>query len=390
MKNLLKNAGISLFLIAFPTLLVIASAHILTAFVILATVLTVEIMVIKYYRDFWTRQTVRSRGIYSFLGIAIGLGILALNIPPRLAIIIALCIFIVGVVQLLLEEPFRGKRMLWLKIWEDQNNYESFAPINYILFLAITLFFVLMVVANFGSQMIWLPLTTCGLIVYTFVKGDLFCSSDDLMVKVVSFTALAVTGIVSTLIQFNEARVFGILIWVIGLVIGVILVLIVIFLYVRAAVQEKRRMKLEKIAEKERQEIERTSKESLQKSLTERISELNWEEIYSGFNQINEAFGIYLFLSSPFLEKLPELVTVSNEKEHFFWDDKLTHMFLIMEKINSKAWNDDIIRKVLTICDLVENTSADKKTKKNLVYGGEAALKARLEKIKEIIYTKKN
>lgn len=385
MKNLFKNASVNLFLITFPALLAMACTHVLAAVAILATLLTVEIMAIEYRRDYWKRKTVRARGIYSFLGVALGLSVLTISLPPRLAITIALCLLLIGTVQLALEEPFHSKKMLWLKIWEGRNGTEQFAFVEHIFFLAIALFFVLMVVANFSSQAIWLPLTACGLIVFALVKGDIFYFSDDLAVKVFSFIALAITGIVSTLIQFNEARIFGILIWVIVLIIGIILILAVIAIYFRAVIKEKRRTELENAAAKELQVAEQKKKEMLQRSLLERTSELTWEEIFIGFNQINEALGIQLFLSHPNLGELSELVTVSNEKGQIFWNNDLSRMLQIMEKATSKTQDDENLRKILNACDSIENATVTKKSKKTITYKGETELQTRLDTIRKMI-----
>jgi hypothetical protein len=380
MKKLLENASVNLFLIAFPVLMVMACTHVLTAIALLATLLITEMIMLKHFSENMEQKRVRASGIYSFTGIALGLNFLSLNLPPQIAIIISLCLLLVGTVQIFLQD-----KILWIDIWEKWDFTGKFGLAEYVFFLAVALASSLMVVANFNSQMIWLPLTSCWLATYAYVRGRVLeFSADDLDIKIISGFILVVVGIISTLIQFNEARVFGILIWVIGLIAGILLILAIMFLYFRAFMKEKKRVKAERIAEQEKQVKEEEERKDLRHLLFEKSPNLTWEEILTGFNKVYHSVGISLLLSVD-LERLTELVTVSNEKKQIFWDNILSQIFDVMDKAAQTIRDDEGIKKILDACTSIEEFVNSKKTNQGIVYKGEPELKAKLERVREII-----
>lgn len=329
-------------------------------------------------------RTTQTRRMHTSSGLVIALNVSVFAAPPIIAIIIAGGLLTVGLYEILREDELFGFEFYGK--WDGE--LMGIAP-NITMLLS-ALFSGLMIVANFDEQLVWVPAIALGFLIIASIRQDLFSlwkyNTKALQISAaIAAIVVILIGIISTLIQFNEARIFGVLIWVIGVIVGALVIIAITILYFRFLIKEKRRKKLEKAAEEERKENAKKEKEMLKQSLTERAFELTWEEIFIGFDKIHESFGIQLFLSSPNLEKLPDLVIVSNEKEQFFWEHDLSRMLLIMEKAANKSRSDEDVRKILDACDSIEDVTAAKKSQKTITYNGEGDLYARLNKIRRAI-----
>lgn len=375
----MKKVVMFLSLCLLPTAVVmVCGFSVAASLVLIATLFIVAIVIINqsFAKDAYS--VIRARKMHASIGAVIALSETVIETPPVIAIIIATGLFVIGFSQILRDDSLFG--LDFHRKWND----ELLGIIPNTLILLSALFSGLMIVAHFSEQLIWIPLIALGFLIIASVRMNVFnlWKFNETAIQVAALIVAALIGIISTVIQFHEARVFGILIWVITLVIGIILILTLVFLYFRSIIREKKRKRLEKAADKERQIAEQQKKEMLEQSLRERILELTWEEIWIGFNQIYESFGTQLLLSSPNLNKLSDLVTVSNEKRQIFWSNDLTRMFQIMESAARMVQDDENLKKVISACTLIdEAVKAEKADKGFASYKGEIELNSQLERI---------
>lgn len=365
-----------------PTaLVVLCDFSIAASLVLVATLFVVTIVIINQSFTEESFGFIRARKMHASIGAVIALSETVAKIPPTIAIIIAIGLFIIGLFQIIREDSLFG--FDFHKKWNDE--LLGIIPNTFILLSA--LFSGLMVVAHFGDQSIWIPLIALGFLIIASIRLYVFdlCKFDEKALQIFILAITSIIGIISTVIQFNEARIFGILIWVITLVIGILLILTLVFLYFRAIVRERKRKELEKAAAEEKIVKEEKDKEMLRQHLIEKAPDLSWKEIWTGFNKVYESFGIELFLSSPDLNKLSDLVTISNEKAQIFWSIDLSRMFQIMESAARKVQDDENLRKILDVCTSIEDFVETKKSKSDGNYKGESELRTRLYTIRGLI-----
>lgn len=368
-----------------PTALVmVCGFSIAASLVLIATFFVVAVVIINQSFAEESFSFIRAKKMHVSIGATIALSETVIKIPPTIAIIIVVGLLVIGLFQIIREGSLFG--LDFHEKWNDEWIDEQFGIIPNALILLSALFSGLMIVSHFSDQLIWVPLAALGFLTIASIHLNVFdlWNSDKVAIQVVALTLAAITGIISTVIQFNEARIFGLLIWVITLVIGIILILTLVFLYIRAIIREKKRRELEKAESEAKQIKEKQEKERLEKSLLERISELTWREIFTGFNRFNEAFGIKLFLACSNLEKLPELITVSNEKGQIFWNNDLSNMFQVMDSAARKVQDDENLKKILDVCTSIENFVRSKKSKVEVDYRGELELMGRLYSIRKL------
>jgi len=385
MKKISKNAVMFFALSLLPTALVmVCGFSIAASLVLIATFFVVAVVIINQSFAEESFSFIRAKKMHVSIGATIALSETVIKIPPTIAIIIVVGLLVIGLFQIIREGSLFG--LDFHEKWNDEWIDEQFGIIPNALILLSALFSGLMIVSHFSDQLIWVPLAALGFLTIASIHLNVFdlWNSDKVAIQVVALTLAAITGIISTVIQFNEARIFGLLIWVITLVIGIILILTLVFLYIRAIIREKKRRELEKAESEAKQIKEKQEKERLEKSLLERISELTWREIFTGFNRFNEAFGIKLFLACSNLEKLPELITVSNEKGQIFWNNDLSNMFQVMDSAARKVQDDENLKKILDVCTSIENFVRSKKSKVEVDYRGELELMGRLYSIRKL------
>lgn len=385
MKKFLKNALMNVFLLSLPVLLALVSPNIFVAIPILITVLVSEMLIIKDVQENWSRQTKKPKIIYSLIGIALGVNSLSIAWPPQIAIIISLCLLVIGGIQVCLEPGFESRKILWIDIYNGGD--AEFSPLEYIFFLAVALFSVLMIIANFKTQAIWLPIVSCGLIIHAYIKTDLFSfQTDEEAIEVVSDLILILTGIVSTLIQFNKVEIMGIRLWIIISAIIVLLISAFIWWVVKGNNEFKKRQAEEALVYAEKQRKIKEEKKALKESLLQRSKELSLEEIHRGFTEINQSFGAELLLSSEAL-KIEELITVSNIKKQIFWGSAFQNTCDIMTFIANKESKDENLKKVLSICSSIKKCIQDQKDD-HLEFHGEKNLLGLLENVEAKAYRK--
>ena len=355
----LRAPIISVLLVFFPVVVAVIAPNLLVTIIIFVTILVVEFSLLCYFD-----LDVSSEGflyVLFFVGISLGLDTLSLNMPSQITMIIAACFLVIGVVQIVFLDVFIAIEV------SEKNEFNKY---GHVFLFVVVLASVTMVVANFGSQIIWLPLTACVLLTYCYISGRIVrLQSNEKKMKRGVASLLVLVGIISSLIQFNEAKIFGILIWVIAIIILAIVIFIFLVTYLRKIIRKKTRERLES-----------KNKENLEKTLTEKSPNLSAEEIISAFNIVRKDFGAQLLLNNDIIN-LELCITVCNQQRQIYWDNKLNSIIEVMKKAAEIVKNDGGIKKLSDIISNIRNVISSAKTDKDTCYEGEESLYRELLRI---------
>ncbi len=260
-----------------------------------------------------------------------------------------------------------------------------------------------LIVANFGSQAIWIPITTALLLLTLLFNHDAFLQNDSSEKEktfFISAGALILTGAISTIVQFWTTELFwGIKLWQLlaGLVILIIIIATVIFIWIirQNRIERLENQEKERVEREEQRKTEAEKKEKKEEALAKRQAKVdtimakNLEDwVADDFVIIHDldaqtATKAFLMNSSIDGEYIANLITVSIYKQQIVWGHGLSTFLQIFELIAQKSFSDKELARVITITLALSKRVADLKRDGDEVYKGEKELLNMLTRIEE-------
>lgn len=365
-----------IYVVSIPVLIAVASTSLLTAIICLATWYVIGKLMLKHLEKSITWNSIRFLSTLGHVGLALALNWFALGMPVEIVAIITLCLSAIGIIQMIL---FKGVFMMVFQI-SDHNDFNLF---GYIFLFLVAIFSALLVVVNFGTLMIWLPLISCSVLTHIYVKDSIIQPK----IRVNPFVANGIRsflliGVVSMLIQFNPC-IFGMRVWALIVAVLFFLTLIVIFDTIQTNYRRK------KYAEKKEKLVqEKAEREAFKSNLAAKKLSLTCEDILSGYSEIDVDFAVQLFSQAQALD-FSKFVSVSNEKENIVWRQDMINAFAIMRHFADHTEDDEQLRKIIHTCASIYAGVIIRKTKDDL-YEGEKALEAALDVIQAKCSPKKS
>lgn len=267
--------------------------------------------------------------------------------------------------------------------------------------LITTLFTISMVITNFGSQKIWLPIVSLSLMIsLVFFSGD-YLRSHNInkgLVAVVLIALLLSTGIISTIIQFQAVELFWgldlleLMIIITTLAIVTVISIInyrrksrkaaVLALRQKNEAEEQRRKEEAKKEKEAREEKEQRARELVQSQLAkiETSSSIDAMQL-SILYENNKDLGVNIIFEKDInVKSIWENLTVSNHKNQMVWNTYFHNALLMFLYAAEKQFEDQYLERLLLIVTAIRNNILERKGK-NVEYEGEKILEEKLQKI---------
>ena len=321
------------------------------------------------------------RLLYTAIGASLAITLQVLENPGIVTIIIGATIFLIGAADII----HRGE-ILWLKFRRGAR----VGTLGKLIFLATGIFILMMIVANFGSQKIWLPIAAMALLCFFYIHKEEFMYFDNVSdAKLTSTGILVAIGVISTSYQFFNTELFlGIRLW--QLVLAIVLILIITFIIMAIISNISIKADEKKKKEEDAQRNERIEKEAAEKAkafnaIMEKAPEtLSTADFIAIYNH-NKQSAVYPFLQSSIDgEYIAELLTISVNKKQLIWQNGLGAMLGILQLVADKSFSDEELNRVNNITASIRKKVSDAKAKGKdelMSYKGEKELLELLTKI---------
>lgn len=374
---------LNLFLMGFPIALVLILGEKFSLFLNLLTIgclfLLSGVLVHVTNNDYEGCKTL----FYALIGASFAAGLKALAYPGHAVVIIMTTIFVVIIVDLIKSDEILGLKFI-------RKFKFRLRLLGKIIMVATVFFIISLVIANFGSQKIWIPIVVALLMTTVLTHNDIYLDFKGRGIRSYEILGILVlTGLTSTVIQFGQVELFlGIQIWqaTVAIVAKAIIILIVI-LILKKRKRKAEILKFRRDNEFRQRQLEQESASRLaeeKKKEAEKLAELR-ELVNKPNNEItvndvvrvyaeNKAEAVDLFLRSDINAKMMmELITVSNQKKQIVWKHGLIPMLWLFFRIAKKNFNDEELERVLFIVKEVKNSISNLKQSK-VSYKGEDEL----------------
>ncbi len=311
------------------------------------------------------------RVLYAFLGAGIALCLKALAYPGHTVMIIMATILVICTMDIIQ----RGQ-IIWIE-------FQRSARLHFLgkfMLLVTFLFIISLVVANFGSQKIWLPIAAALLIIILLFESSHYFEDMRLnlpRIESVSVATIFLVGVTSTIIQFRMVEIFwGIRIWHIAIALVVIIIAMVVSIIVSK--RKKRKAELVKLrqeneakelklkeesriqkelsqaqAEKARAEADRTRREAEKKVQEMRSSQrLLTAEDLSFLRNNKIKLAVELISQQGIDEKdIFQRITVSNNKKQIIWDYHVESSLHLLAYAANSEFDDQKLADIVVFVD---------------------------------------
>jgi hypothetical protein len=264
-----------------------------------------------------------------------------------------------------------------------------------------------LVVANFGSQAIWIPIVTALLLLTLLFNHDAFLQNDSSEKEktfFISAGALILTGVISTFVQFWTTELFlGIKLWQLlaGLAILIILIAALVFIWIirQSRIERLENQEKESVEREKQRKTEAEKKAKEEEALAKRQAEVDTIMAKNIENWSVNDFVIICNLdvqtaTKAFLKSsinggyIASLITISVYKEQIVWGHGLSTFLQILELIAQKSYSDEELGRITTITLTLRRKVTDLKGSDDAFYKGEKELLNMITRIEE--FAKKN
>lgn len=408
LKEKILNGSVNVFLMGLPIALVLIFGEKFSLWINILAVacllfVTSLLLNIRYHYE------AAKRILHALIGASIAVCLKALAYPGHTAVIIIGTILIICTVGIIIQ----GK-ILWLK-------FLSRSRLHFLGKFILTttfLFIISLVIANFGSQKIWIPIATTSLIILVLFVSEDYLDTSGIHEDNTIFTSIGIlllTGIISTIIQFSSVEIFwGIKIWqaiVALIVVIVIAVSIIIFVKLKKRKAElsklreekeakelklreeaRARKEREKVAEKERQE----KKERAELEVKQRLEEIKSNQRALTVRDLSFLYdhgkdpAVKLISQKSIDEEdFCQRIMVSNNKKQIVWDGHVRDALYLLAYVAKKEFDDEKLNNILVLIDIIRVHVSDRKTEES-EYEGETPLEGILKDIENSATAKAN
>ncbi|QQG52691.1 MAG: hypothetical protein HY931_00455 [Candidatus Falkowbacteria bacterium] len=338
------------------------------------------------------------RIVLALIGASIAANLKVLGYPGHTAMIILATILILCTYDLI----NRGQI-----IWLDFTRGSRLRFLDKFILLVTFLGIIGLVIANFGSQAIWIPIITASLLIVLILAHEAFlhnCESEREKALYISVGALILTGVISTIIQFWKSKLFwGIHLWQLlaGLAIVIIIIATLVFIWIRKQnrIERLENQEREKAEQEKRIQAETEEQAKRNQALAEKQALVDTTMAKSPNEWTIKDFALIYSVSQPvattaFLKsdmepsKIADLAIVCSQKKQIVWDSDLTMFLQILETIANKSFCDSELSKVINITRVVKESIVSKKgLGDGSPYKGENELIGMIEKIEKATST---
>ncbi len=321
------------------------------------------------------------RILYALIGASIAMCLKVLIYPGHTTIIIMATILIICTADII----NRGE-ILWLEFY----NGARLRFLGKFIFLITTLFIISMLIANFGSQKIWIPIVALSLIIMLVFLDQDYLRDNNInkkLIVIISLSLLILAGVVSTVIQFRRVEVFlGLKLWVLA-VICVVVVIIITYIFFDSKLEEREaeKLRLKEESEKEAQELAKKEEEE-RKVIQKKLEEIQQSDSLDAYSlsflyETNKDFGLSIIFEQDIkVSSIWDNVAVSNQKNQIIWNHYFNNSLLMLLYAAEKEFDDDNLERILMIVEAIEKNIFSRKDK-DVEYTGETSLKERFQKI---------
>lgn len=332
------------------------------------------------------------RILHALIGAAIAVCLKALAYPGHTTVIILATILVIFTADII----NRGQ-MPWLKICRSARLHF----LGKFILLTTFLFVVSLVVANFGSQTIWIPIVVAAGLITVLFTSDNYLDTDSLNEDAIIGTSLGIlllTGSISTVIQFRMAEIFwGIKLWE-GMVMLATLAIIALVSII-VSKKRKRQAKLRELREKNAAEEQRRTEEANKRAAEEkekkerakvfaeqRLSKIEHETSLNAMGlsflyEHNKDLGVTFISEKEInLQDLCDNITVSNNKKQIVWNSYFRDSLLMLLYVAEKTFEDKDLNRLIKVVKEIRADVKERKDKK-VEYDGETLLFTKLQEI---------
>jgi large-conductance mechanosensitive channel len=338
------------------------------------------------------------RILLALIGASIAANLKVLDYPGHTAVIILATILILCTYDLI----NRGQI-----IWLDFTRRSRLHFLEKFILLITVLGIVALVIANFGSQAIWIPIVTASLLMVLLLTHDAFLDNDSSereKTLYISVGALILTGAISTIIQFWKTELFwGIKFWqlFIGLAILFVIIATLVFIWImkQNRIERLENQEREKAEQEKRVQTETETQEKRNQALAEKQALIDaimaknpneWTiKDFALIYGVSQPVATTAFLKSDMeAKKIADLAIVCSQKKQIVWDSDLTMFLQILEAIANKSFCDNELSKVINITGFIKESIVSRKgLGDGTSYKGEAELLGMIDKIEKATST---
>lgn len=393
LKERILNGSVNVFLIGLPIALVLIFGEKFSLWINILAVAYLLFVSALLSNIFGDEDESPRRILHALIGAAIAVCLKALAYPGHTAVIIMTTILIICLADII----NRG-HVLWFRFLHSSR----LRLLGKFILVTTFIFIISLVIANFGSQKIWIPIVAASLIIMVLLVSDNYLElrgMDEDKAIFTSIGTLFLTGITSTIIQFSAVEIFwGIKIWQAAIDIALIIIAIVILIIVykkrkrKAALRElraKNEIKELKLMEearirREEEEAKETKKKlEIQQGLEQIKSNqraLTVHDLSFLYDNGKDLAAKLIFQKNIDEEDFCPKIMVSNNKKKIVWDGHLRDALYLLAYVAKKEFDDEKLNNIIVLIDIIRVHVSDRKTEEG-EYEGEARLDEMLKDI---------
>ena len=390
LRERILNGSVNVFLMALPIALVMIFGEKFSLWInILAIVCLLFVSAILFAVIIGDDNEHPKRVLYALIGAAIALSLKVLAYPGHTVAIIITTILIICTADLI----NRGHVLCFRFFRSSRLNF-----LGKFILLATLLFIISLVIANFGSQKIWIPIVVASMIITLLFYSDSYLETrefDEDLVIFVSTGTLLLTGLISTIIQFSSVEIFwGIKLWEVVIV----LVTLIIIAVISVVISQKRKRKAELLRARQENEVKQRENEEKSKQweaeqkkieleVTQKLeaiqrneNPLAAEDMLFLYKYHKELGAKLVFKNKINILNLESHITVSNHKKQVIWDNYLRDSFSLLSYASMREYDDHNLEDILHLTDVIR-TIVSRRKSEEAEYEGEKRLETILEEI---------
>ncbi len=379
MREERKNDLINLGFIILPIASILGLQEVIS--LTLSVLTTLQIMLLGLYiaEVYADQYETPKRALLALIGFSIAILLQVFVYPGQTTIIIMITIMSCCVTSLI------SKGTIFCLVFTNQSRLRFTGKL---LFIATILFGISMIIANFGSQKIWVPIILLSFIIAIIflVKVYLLDTVNKKLITIISISILLQTGLISTIIQFHNIQL-----WELNLLVVIILSFVpVVFIAFIAIYLIKRSekadlLKEEKLVQKQIQEKEqiRIKTEKKIKEIEESNTTLSRFDLSFLYETNKEKVYELVFKKGVHINSMCEDIVVSNMKKQIVWGTNFANSLSFLKRVAEKEFGDENLEYILELVKEIEENIFSKKTNA-IEYRGEVLLKNMLNSIKDL------